>query len=426
MRVLLTGANGFVGSTITAALLERGHDIVAAVRDPAKFSRRFPGTTSFAADMNRLAAPADWHPHLSGVDAVINCAGALHGRNGQSLQAIHTQAPIALFRAAREAGVKKIVQISAVSVGAPTDYAVSKRAADEALMAMDCDWVILRPSIVYGAGAYGGTAMLRALAAAPFAIPVIGKGDQKATPIHVEDLARTVVRALETTRCDRKILCPGGPQTMTLGDMCQHYRQWLGLPPAPFLHVPRPLITLAARIGDLVGNGPVTTTSLAQLDYGNTVDSAAFSAATGIEPRPMSSMLSTAPAQTGDLWQARLYLLRPLVRAALVLLWLVSGLAGLLASGATIQAALPLGLNGEVTVMLGRAASIVDLFIAGLLVWNRTPRLAFTIQLVTVTGYTFILTLLTPGLWLGLFGPLLKNIPILALITVDHILAEER
>jgi uncharacterized protein YbjT (DUF2867 family) len=421
VRVLLTGANGFIGSAITALLLERGHDIVAAVRDPAKFSRRFPGTTSFAADMNRLAAPADWHPHLSGVDAVINCAGALHGRNGQSLQAIHTRAPIALFRAAREAGVKKIVQISAVSVGAPTDYAVSKRAADDALMAMDCDWVILRPSIVYGAGAYGGTAMLRA-----FAIPVIGKGDQKATPIHVEDLARTVALVLETTRCNRTTLLPGGPQTMTLSDMCQHYRQWLGLPPAHLLHVPRPLVCLAARIGDLVGNGPVTTTSLAQLDHGNTVDSPGFAAATGIEPRSMSSMLSKTPAQTGDLWQARLYLLRPLIRIALVLLWLVSGLAGLMASPVTIYAALPLGLGEGLATMLGRAASIVDLLIAALLIWNRAPRLAFAVQMLVVTGYTIALTLLTPALWLGLFGPLLKNIPTMVLIIVDRILAEER
>jgi uncharacterized protein YbjT (DUF2867 family) len=427
MRVLLTGANGFIGSAITALLIARGHDVVAAVRDPAKFTRRFPRATAFGADLNGMTAEANWQGHLAGVDAVINCAGALHSRNGQSLAAIHTAAPVALFRAAVAAGVRKVIQISAVSIGADTVYAESKREADNALMALQCDWVVLRPSIVYGAGAYGGTAMLRALAATPLAIPVIGKGDQVATPIHVDDLAATVALALETPRLDRQVITPGGPETITLGGMCRLYRQWLGLPPAPFLHVPRPLIAAAARLGDVIGSGPITTTSLAQLDYGNAVDSTAFATTTGLAPRTMAEGLAASPAQTGDLWQARLYLLRPAIRAALVLLWLVSGLAGLVATGTGIAAAVPLpGTSSETIVALGRGASIMDLVIAGLLIWNRTPRLAFAAQMIMVTGYTLLLTLLTPGLWLGLFGPLLKNLPILALITVDRVLAEER
>lgn len=427
MRVLLTGANGFIGSAITALLLDRGHAVSAAVRNPAKFRLRFPAATAFAADLNRMTSAADWSPHLSGTDAVINCAGALHDRHGQSLQAIHTDAPIALFKAATANGIRKIIQISAVSIEAPTAYAASKRAADDALMAMACDWVVLRPSIVYGAGAYGGTAMLRALSATPLVIPVIGKGDQTATPIHVDDLALAVATALETSRCDRKVIAPGGPQTMTLGEMCRLYRQWLGLAPAPILHVPQALISIVAWLGDRIGNGPLTSTSLVQLDHGNAVDSASFSAATGLTPRSMSQGLSATPAQTGDLWQARLYLLRPVIRAALVLLWLVSGLVGLFAPSTDIMAALSAGWFGEAAVVaLGRSTSLIDLAIAALLVLNRAPRLAFAAQMLMVTGYTLALTVMSPQLWLGLFGPLLKNLPILALVTVDRILAEER
>lgn len=427
MRILLTGANGFIGSAITALLLARGHSIVAAVRDPAKFIRRFPAATAFDADLNHMTAEAVWQPHLRGVDAVINCAGALHDRNGQSLQAIHADAPTALFKAAVTQGIRKLIQISAVSIGAATAYAASKRAADETLMAMPRDWVVFRPSIVYGAGAYGGTAMLRALASAPFAIPVIGKGDQLATPIHVDDLARAVATAVEAARCNRKLIAPGGPETMTLGGMCRIYRQWLGLAPAPFLHVPRALISLAAWVGDRIGSGPITSTSLAQLDHGNTVDSAAFTAATGVAPRAMAEGLAATPAQTGDLWQARLYLLRPAIRAALVLLWLVSGLVGLFAAAAHISAALPVAWLGKTAVVtLGRVTSLVDLAIAVLLFTGRAPRFTFAAQILMVTGYTLALTVLSPALWLGLFGPLLKNLPILALIVVDRILAEER
>jgi hypothetical protein len=64
--------------------------------------------------------------------------------------------------------------------------------------------------------------------------------------------------------------------------------------------------------------------------------------------------------------------------------------------------------------------------IAALLLWNRAPRFTFAVQMIMVTGYTLALTFISPALWLGLFGPLLKNLPILALIIVDRVLAEER
>ncbi len=427
MRVLLTGANGFIGSAIAASLTGRGHEVVAAVRDPEKLTRRFPRATAIAADLNSMTTEAAWLPHLAGINAIVNCAGALHDRHGQSLVAIHTDAPRALFRAAAASGIRKVVQISAVSVGAPTAYAETKLAADRALMALNCDWVVLRPSIVYGAGAFGGTAMLRALAAAPCVIPVIGAGNQKVTPIHVDDLASAVAICLETGRCNRQVLEPAGPETLTLAEMCQHYRLWLALPRAPLLHVPRGLIAAAAWIGDRLGSGPVTSTSLAQLDFGNAADGAAFAKATGLKPRGMAEALAATPSQTGDLWHARAYLLRPLIRAALVLLWLGSGLAGLLATPSSIHAALPgLGLNETMAELIGRGASLIDLAIASLLVWGRAPQLAFLAQMLMVVGYTMLLTFINPSLWSELFDPLLKNIPILALIAVDRILAEER
>ena len=104
-----------------------------------------------------MTQPQEWVRHLAGLDAVINCAGILQGRPGQSIDAIHAGAPIALFRACEAAGVKRVIQISAISAepGAGTGYAVSKHAADIYLAGTDLDWVILRPSLVYAAGAFG-------------------------------------------------------------------------------------------------------------------------------------------------------------------------------------------------------------------------------------------------------------------------------
>ncbi len=141
MRVLLTGANGFIGAHLTAALLAAGHDVVAAVRSRESMARRFPDVGALAADMNRDTTAAAWRPRLEGVDAVINCAGVLQGGRGQDMAAIHHLAPAALFDACVEAGVQRVVQISAISADAEagTDYALSKKRGDDHLQGLDLD-----------------------------------------------------------------------------------------------------------------------------------------------------------------------------------------------------------------------------------------------------------------------------------------------
>ncbi len=293
------------------------------------------------------------------VDAIINCAGVLHSRHGQDATAIHATSPIALFEAGRLVGISKIVQISAIGIDAETEFARTKLVADEHLSAMDVDWTILRPSIVYGQQAYGGTAMLRALAATPGCVPVIGRGQQTTTPIHVDDLCETILLALSSPKLSRKVIYPCGPLTMRLADMLAGYRGWLGLRPAPELHVPMPLLSLAGRIGDVVGTGPVTITSLRQLEQGTAADPQAFALATGLHPRSFAEALAAHPAGTTDLWHARFYLLRPFIRLSLILLWLVSGMAGMFASAEAILNHLgPLAAFGENAVLLARAASM--------------------------------------------------------------------
>jgi uncharacterized protein YbjT (DUF2867 family) len=99
MHVLLTGANGFIGRYILGALLAAGHHVVPAVRRPDEIDRLLPMPAAIRVDMNRDIRPEDWQHRLDGIDAVINCAGVLQGRPGQSIEAIHEAAPKALFEA---------------------------------------------------------------------------------------------------------------------------------------------------------------------------------------------------------------------------------------------------------------------------------------------------------------------------------------
>ena len=198
MRVLLTGANGFIGRYLLAALIEAGHDVVPAVRRVAETDRLLPRPASIRADFNRLTEPEDWAQHLAGIEAVINCVGILQGRPGQSVDAIHARAPIALFQACEAVGVRRVIQISAISAepGAGTGYAATKHAADVYLAGTGLDWVILRPSLVYAQSAQGGTALFRAIAALPVLTPLPGDGRQQFQPIYMDDLTGAIIRIL--------------------------------------------------------------------------------------------------------------------------------------------------------------------------------------------------------------------------------------
>jgi uncharacterized protein YbjT (DUF2867 family) len=196
VRILLTGANGFIGSQLLAGLRARGHETVAAVRDPDALRRRMPGTEAIAVDFNCDTSVEDWRPRLDGIDAVINCAGVLHGGRGQDIEAIHARAPSALFDACVVSGVRRVIQISAISADADigTDYAWTKKCADDHLRSLPLDWTVLRPSLVYGDGSYGGTSALRGLAGLPLVSPLVGEGTIAFRPLHIDDLVETVVR----------------------------------------------------------------------------------------------------------------------------------------------------------------------------------------------------------------------------------------
>ena len=427
MRVLLLGATGFIGRELLAALAARGHRVVALVR------RRPAATPPHAeavltVDLNRAVEVEAWLPLLADCDAVVNCAGVLQGSRGQSIEAIHSAAPIALFRACERAGVRRVVQVSAISAerAAGTAYALTKLAADDFLRSTTLEWTVLRPSLVVARGAYGGTALFRALAALPFAIPVPGDGQQSFQPIHVDDLAAVVVQALETDRLVRRTLDPVGPVVVTLRQILEDYRRWLGFAPAPVVRIPQSLVRVATWIGDRLG-GPLNATALAQLEHGNVGDAAAFEAATGLRARAWRDALAREPAHTQDRWHARLYFVRPLLRFTLAALWLGSAVAGAFAIRDWSPAlASGLGISTASAAALLALLCTLDGVVAILLLRRWRPPLLAAVQVAGVGAYTVVATFLWPGMWAHPLGVLLKNLPILAAALALGAVEEER
>lgn len=428
MRVLVLGANGFIGSAVVAALERDGMEVRCVVRDGERTARRFPRADVRLLDLTSSAArdPGTWAGMLDGVDAVVNAAGVLQPRRAAEAWRVHRDAPSALYRACETAGVRRVVHVSATGiVETGTTYARSKRAGEASLMARGLDWTVLRPALVVGEDAWGGSSLLRAIAAFPFATPVIGDGKTPVDVIHKDDLAAGIVVLLRTGRGARSVLEPAGAPRLSLSDVVSAYRGWLGLPDRPILRVPMRLASFLARLGDVARLHPLTSTALAQFRARLTGDAAGFEEVTGIGARSLPEILSHRPSGSQDLWHARLFLLRPFVRMSLALLWAVSGVLGLLAEPAAYESVLePLTSGGAREIAL--AASAVDLGIAAALLAGWRPKLMARVQIAMVAGYTAALGLLAPGLWLDLYGGLLKNVPVLVLILVHRILEEER
>lgn len=115
MRVLVVGAYGLIGLEVIQALLRAGHQVVGFGRSPETGRRIAPHIPWNHGDMRRMQAAADWLPSLSGIDAVVNAAGALQDGAKDDLKLVQDGAIRALVAACEAAGVKRFVQISARS-----------------------------------------------------------------------------------------------------------------------------------------------------------------------------------------------------------------------------------------------------------------------------------------------------------------------
>ena len=148
--IFVTGASGFIGRALVAALVARGHAIVAAVREPMRQILPSPQVKLVVVDFERATRVDDWRPLLDGADAVINAVGILRETRTQTFARIHVEAPRALFVACAEERIGRIVQISALGSDdkAVTAYHRSKRAGDDALLQAVPTGIVAQPSLV--------------------------------------------------------------------------------------------------------------------------------------------------------------------------------------------------------------------------------------------------------------------------------------
>jgi uncharacterized protein YbjT (DUF2867 family) len=167
LRILVVGGTGLIGSAVSARLHHEGHQPIVLAR--AGGHKPPHQSALIEADVAALVRSEDWDKYLKRIDAVVNCAGVLQDGPRDSTKGVHAEGIGALYEACERLGVRRVVHLSAIGVDreTPTAFSQTKRQGEETLMALDLDWVILRPSVVVGRQAYGGSALFRGLAALP-------------------------------------------------------------------------------------------------------------------------------------------------------------------------------------------------------------------------------------------------------------------
>lgn len=414
MRIFITGATGLIGSAITERLIRSGHQVVAGVHRRG-ISKLPNGIETVEIDYQRDSDVCDWQPRLAGVDAVVNAVGILRERSGSGFEAIHSQAPQALFKACEKVGVRRVVQISALGTDrySNSNYHRSKLEADNALRSSSLDWTIVQPSLVFGVGG-ASTRLFLALASLPL-IPLVGRGEQRLQPIHIDDLACLIERLLVERVAIHTTVEAAGRDIVTLRELLLAYRHALGIGHVRTISVPMPLMRIGAWLGDAVGHGALSTETLDMLQRGN---STSTQTVTKILRRPPLSLSEFFPPDQVSTLRlaARWSWLRLFILASLAFTWIMGGLvSALFAREYGLDLLAKIGLSPSVASAAFIGACTLNLAI-GAMTLARPGRLLWIAQLGVMVFYTATLSLVAPHLWTDPFGPLVKNIPLAVLV----------
>jgi len=280
MKILVCGATGFVGRHLTRALRDAGYSVIRGMRRPAE-----PG--DIAVDFCKDTRKEIWLPRLNGISAVVNAVGVLRDNRNNPMHIVHAETPAALFAAAAEANVARVVHISALGVESVLDtaYFSTKSLAENALKALPAQLrrLCLRPSVIYGEDGPSAQ-MFRLLAKLPVhGLPMGGR--QKLQPVHIDDICRAVTHWLADPNASSQTVAAVGADATDMRGMLDSYRQKLGHGSALHIAVPSLLVNTAARIGDHIPASPLCSDTLAMLNAGSTADATKFSRLLGRTPR---------------------------------------------------------------------------------------------------------------------------------------------
>ncbi|MGB7621282.1 MAG: complex I NDUFA9 subunit family protein [Terriglobia bacterium] len=223
MNILVTGGTGLIGSHIIEELLADGaHRVCCLSRQGASRNRwgeRIQMRTGDIADL------ASVERATQGIDAVVHCVQfpnhpIENPRRGWTYLAVDGHGTERMVDAARKNGVKRFVYLSGAGTSAekPQPWFRAKVMAENAIRSSGMEYVILRPSWIYGPEDRSLNKFLLFAKVLPF-VPIIGNGKTKVQPISVFDIARVAAKAVTSRQATNRIFELGGPQALTMDEI---------------------------------------------------------------------------------------------------------------------------------------------------------------------------------------------------------------
>lgn len=283
MRVLLTGATGYVGSYVLRELLRQDHTPRCLIRGPASDLAVQSDAVEIAT--GDVTEPASLDTAFSDCDAVIHLVGIIEEApsQGATFDRVHVGGTRHVVNAARDAGIDRFVHMSANGARSEdgTAYQRTKWEAEQVVTdAGFSHWTIFRPSLLFGEPDPGrpefASQILNDLVR-PFPIlPIFGDGEYEMQPVHVTDVAAAFVQALSTDDLHGRTYVAAGPDRFPYTDVLDRIARGAGLTPKAKVQVPLLLARLGVYTVGRLGLLPISPAQFEMLVEGNTGDAAPF------------------------------------------------------------------------------------------------------------------------------------------------------
>jgi len=395
-----------------------------------------PRLTTIQADFAHDTDKSVWLARLSGVEAVVNTVGIFRERGTQTFANLHTRTPRALFAACAESDdVHMVVQLSALGADeqADTAYHLSKKAADDYLATLPIRAVIVQPSLVYGAD--GASArVFKAMASLPFAVR-LGDAPQLVQPIHVDDVVAAIVTLLRQRLYFEKADAPPGggtvrritlvgPQALPFVDYLAALRRAMGMNRLRVLPLPGAVARLLARVGGWLPGALLDRDALRMLDRGNAADPGPTLRLLGRPARAIASFIVDPGAERA---RAKLDWLLPVLRLAIAVVWIATAIvsAFFYPAGDSYALLARSGIPASLRPLMLYGASVFDLLLGLGTLFLRRRRWLWLMQLALIGFYTIVIAFRLPEFLVHPYGPLTKNLPMLAAIWLLYELEKE-
>jgi uncharacterized protein YbjT (DUF2867 family) len=268
--ILVTGGTGFIGPKIVHRLRAEGKDVRCLVRD----RRRGKQLESWGCELavGDVTGRASLDGAVADCDAVVHLVAIITGPR-RDFDRVMEQGTRNLVAAAKAAGVRRFILMSALGTNESTrdlvPYYHAKWEMERAVRASGLEYVVFRPSFVFGADG-GALQQFKRIARLSPVTPVIGSGRRRLQPIWVEDVAAYFAAAVDKPEAAGRMFEIGGPDVVTWDEFWSRLKRALGVR-RPSLHVPTRLMRAQAVVLERLPRPPVTRDQLTMLEAGDNV-----------------------------------------------------------------------------------------------------------------------------------------------------------